>query len=213
MIQDLIIVNAKKYIGKPYVWGGESEAEGGFDCSGYIYNVLKDSGIKVSRSTAQGYYNKFKNNPCDKSIKGALLFFGKGKTKITHIAISSGDGIHMYESIGSSSNTKTNKGKGVSQTLISRRKDLVYVAAPFEIKKDIPVLAACRPNLKQGSKGTQVKYLQQDLNYVMNKTLVVDGVFGPKTKGVLIEFQKKHNLTADGIYGSHSHAIMKGLLL
>ena len=49
---------AKKYVGKPYVWGGESDAEGGFDCSGYVFNVLKDSGFPVGRLTAQGYYNK-----------------------------------------------------------------------------------------------------------------------------------------------------------
>lgn len=212
-IQETIIENAIKYLGKPYVWGGESESEGGYDCSGFVYNVLKDSGIKVSRLTAQSYYNKYKTNICEKTTKGALIFFGSGKSKISHIAISTGDGKYMYESIGNSKNTKTNKGKGVTKSLISRRKDLVYVAAPFEIKKDIPKLAASSPNLKQDSKGTEVKYLQLDLNYVMGSNLESDGIFGAKTKQALITFQKKYNLVTDGIYGSHSASVLKGLLV
>ena len=42
---DSNIVNAaKNYIGTPYVWGGESSSEGGMDCSGFVYNALKDAG-------------------------------------------------------------------------------------------------------------------------------------------------------------------------
>ena len=44
-----ILANAKRYLGMPYVWGGDSKAEGGFDCSGYVYNVLRDSGYPIGR--------------------------------------------------------------------------------------------------------------------------------------------------------------------
>lgn len=127
-----IIANAKKYLGTPYVWGGDCESEGGLDCSGYVINVLNDSEIKVERTTAQGLYNKFKENKADKKTEGALLFFGKSVSNITHVAIASGDGTHMYESIGSKSNTKKNKGKGVTYSLISRRKDLVACSLPYK---------------------------------------------------------------------------------
>ena len=38
---------AKAQIGKPYVWGAESPAEGGFDCSGLIDYAFKQAGIKI----------------------------------------------------------------------------------------------------------------------------------------------------------------------
>lgn len=79
-------------------------------------------------------------------------------------------------------------------------------------KQTPPKLASASPNLKKGSTGTQVKYLQQDLNYVLKSGLSTDGVFGTKTDSALRLFQKKYALTVDGIYGSKSKAKMKTLL-
>lgn len=42
--------------GYPYVWGGDSVAEGGFDCSGAVYRVQKIIGRPVPRTTAAKYY-------------------------------------------------------------------------------------------------------------------------------------------------------------
>lgn len=50
--------------------------------------------------------------------------------------------------------------------------------------------------LKNGSKGQEVKTLQQKLN------IQADGIFGKQTEEAVKEFQKKHNLTVDGIVGS-----------
>ena len=212
-IQEIIIKNCKKHLGTPYVWGGESLDEGGFDCSGFVHVVLNESDIKVGRATAQGLYNKYKKNTCDKDVPCALLFFGSGKTKITHVAISAGDG-KMYESIGGSKNTKSNPGKGVSLSKISRRKDFVFAATPFVFAASIiPKLASCSPVLKIGSKGVEVNYLQQDLNYVGAKpALETDGDFGPLTDAALRKFQNDHNLVNDGKYGKHSHDVMKECL-
>lgn len=52
-----------------------------------------------------------------------------------------------------------------------------------------------RPTLKQGHRGTHVGYLQQLLS------LVVDDIFGPKTRTAVVNFQKKHELLPDGIVG------------
>lgn len=49
--------------------------------------------------------------------------------------------------------------------------------------------------LKKGSKGEDVKKLQQLLK------ITVDGDFGPKTEEAVKKFQKEHKLTPDGICG------------
>lgn len=49
--------------------------------------------------------------------------------------------------------------------------------------------------LKLGSRGLDVKMLQQKLN------VKVDGIFGNQTKQAVIKFQLAHNLTGDGIVG------------
>lgn len=81
-----------------------------------------------------------------------------------------------------------------------------------------PKLASVTPNLKKGSTGTQVKYLQECLNYLGfkgkdGKTLTVDGDFGTNTEYALRAFQKKYKLVVDGIYGSKSKAKIQTLLI
>jgi peptidoglycan hydrolase-like protein with peptidoglycan-binding domain len=63
--------------------------------------------------------------------------------------------------------------------------------------------------LKQGSQGPDVRRLQEALNAIKlppipglaNQPLQVDGIFGPKTRGRVIQFQKTAGLDADGIVG------------
>lgn len=118
-----LVKAAQKYIGTPYVWGGESSAEGGFDCSGFVYNALKDAGYKVGRTTANGYrsygtsVNKAEMQP------GDLVFFGKNG-QATHIGIYIGNG-QMIHSSGGSKNTKSNPGKGVEIKNVDYRRDFL----------------------------------------------------------------------------------------
>ena len=128
-----IVTTARTYLGKPYVWGGESESEGGYDCSGFVYSVLNKCGMKVPRTTAQGY--SALGRTVTNIQSGDLLYFGKSATRITHIAIAVSS-TQMIESRGNSKNTKTNKGKGVSITNISHRNDLVLVKRIVDFKKE-----------------------------------------------------------------------------
>jgi len=66
--------------------------------------------------------------------------------------------------------------------------------------------------LKKGTKGSNVKTLQENLNMAINAGLEVDGSFGPKVEAALKEFQRKYGLTVDGIYGKNSYNKMKSLL-
>ena len=56
--------------------------------------------------------------------------------------------------------------------------------------------------IKKGSRGADVKTLQQKLN------LMVDGIFGPLTDEAVREFQKNNLLTVDGIVGPMTWAAL-----
>ena len=118
-----IVKAAKNYIGTPYVWGGESMAEGGMDCSGFVYSALKDAGYNVGRTTAQGYRSYgTKINKSDMQ-PGDLVFYGKDNNA-SHIGIYIGNG-QMIHSSGGSKNTKSNPGKGVSVANVDYRNDFL----------------------------------------------------------------------------------------
>jgi peptidoglycan hydrolase-like protein with peptidoglycan-binding domain len=57
--------------------------------------------------------------------------------------------------------------------------------------------------LSQGAIGSNVKHLQVMLNYlvVQKEQLKVDGIFGPKTRTNVVQFQQTSNLGQDGIVG------------
>lgn len=114
---------AQKYIGTPYVWGGESMSEGGMDCSGFVYNALKDAGYKVGRTTAQGYRSYGTSVGKADMQPGDLVFFGKNGNA-SHIGIYIGNG-QMIHSSGGSKNTASNPGKGVSVTNVDYRSDFL----------------------------------------------------------------------------------------
>lgn len=208
-MRNIIIENCKKYLGKPYVWGGESDAEGGYDCSGYTYNVLRDSGFSVNRSTAQGYSKLGLETAYSKAQIGDLLFFGKSIYSITHIAIYAGNGM-MYESTGSSKNTKNNPGKGVVLSKVSRRKDLVLIKNIIS-EKDAPSTVSTnvsRSWLQKGDVGQKVVDMQLMLiavGYLCGDN-GADGKFGGDTYSALCNFQKAYKLKVDGMYGESSKA-------
>lgn len=121
---DSNIVNAaKNYIGTPYVWGGESRQEGGMDCSGFVYNALKDAGYNVGRTTAQGYRSYGTTVSKSDMQPGDLIFYGKDGNA-SHIGIYIGNG-EMIHSSGGSKNTASNPGKGVSVTNVDYRSDFL----------------------------------------------------------------------------------------
>jgi hypothetical protein len=60
--------------------------------------------------------------------------------------------------------------------------------------------------IRQGSKGEDVKAVQDVLNFHIRRLapLAVDGIFGPLTQARVIEFQKSNKLTADGLVGPNT---------
>ncbi len=61
--------------------------------------------------------------------------------------------------------------------------------------------------LKQGEKGEDVRKLQEALNK-SGATLETDGKFGPATKSAVENYQRSHNLDADGVAGPKTLAAL-----
>ena len=98
-----VVSVAKKYLGVPYVFGGSSPS--GFDCSGFVYYVMKNSGKSVSRTSAAGLYNKSKKVSSPKA--GDLVFFSNTYTRgVSHVGIYIGSG-KMISASGSKVQTSS----------------------------------------------------------------------------------------------------------
>ena len=76
-----------------------------------------------------------------------------------------------------------------------------------------PVVKIATYTLRKGSKGNNVKTLQENLNMAINAGLKIDGNFGPATESAVKLFQSKYGLVADGIYGKNSYNKMKSVLI
>ena len=92
-----LIEEAEKYIGYPYVWGGDSP-ETSFDCSGFISYVFAASGVRdVGRLGVTSLYGRCTPIAPQEARPGDLIFFEgtiSGEEGITHVGLYVG-GNHM----------------------------------------------------------------------------------------------------------------------
>jgi len=66
-----------------------------------------------------------------------------------------------------------------------------------------------RPILSLGNSSILVKHLQVILNAtVAEDSLIIHGVFGKRTQAAVMDFQRKHALTVDGIVGPKTWAML-----
>lgn len=91
----VILKEAEKYVGYPYVWGGSGPSTS-FDCSGFVSYVYNQCGWDFGRLGAQGLYNISTRTSSPKP--GDLVFFtGTYDTpEISHVGIYVGDGWMLH---------------------------------------------------------------------------------------------------------------------
>ncbi len=83
--------------GATYVWGGESPAEGGFDCSGFVQYVYGRYGIRLPRTARQMAEAL---PPLDNRDKrpGDLVFFNTTGEPYSHVGIYIGHNDFVHSS-------------------------------------------------------------------------------------------------------------------
>ncbi len=101
-----LMVEAEKYIGYPYVYGG-SKPSTGFDCSGFVCWVFRKSGVyDTGRVGAKGLYSLCRDVSYEDVRPGDLVFFertmGSDVQGITHVGIYVGNDmmIHAGDPVG-----------------------------------------------------------------------------------------------------------------
>ncbi|HEX9996113.1 MAG TPA: NlpC/P60 family protein [Abditibacterium sp.] len=86
---------AQRYLGTPYVWGGESAR--GFDCSGFIMRVMRDLGYRALPHSAAEQFRY--GIPVAKSLlkPGDIVFFANTyKPGVSHVGIYLGRGRFIH---------------------------------------------------------------------------------------------------------------------
>ena len=89
-----IVAEAKKYLGTPYVYGGASPS--GFDCSGFVYYVLKQFGYSPYRTPADQYRMGTYVSKANLQPGDIVFFAGTYASGISHVGIYVGNGQFIH---------------------------------------------------------------------------------------------------------------------
>jgi cell wall-associated NlpC family hydrolase len=88
-----VVAAAAAQVGWPYVWGGESRAEGGFDCSGLVDYAFTAAGASLpGRPTAADLWRMGRPVPAAALQPGDLVFVGTAGGAPHHVGIYVGKG-------------------------------------------------------------------------------------------------------------------------
>jgi hypothetical protein len=122
---------ARSQLGEPYRWGGNSRADGGFDCSGLTSASYASAGVPIPR-TAQAQYNAGHHVPAQQIRAGDLVFFGSGPRGVRHVGMA----ISPTQMINA-----PDEGQVVSIGPIQRH-DFVGATRPVRTQADDPGVSA-----------------------------------------------------------------------
>jgi len=185
-----------------------------FDCEGFLRWLFELIGVPFYGAGATTQWQTSSNWVAKGEIstlpRNLVCCVYKWRTdRMSHAGMSTGDGnggvIHC-STIVQRGNAFTDPSPwthwGIPAGLYSTE-ELKKAGLDVSESKNVPIL-------RKGNSGPAVKVLQNLLNQ-WGANLNVDGVFGSKTEAAVKDFQSTHKLTADGIVGPKTRAILDPL--
>jgi cell wall-associated NlpC family hydrolase len=95
-----ILATADSYLGKGYVYGGDTPAVG-FDCSGFVQYVFGHHGVNLPRTSRQQAGAGQALSSKIASLKpGDLMLFSSRGGRVDHVAIYAGNNRILHSSAG-----------------------------------------------------------------------------------------------------------------
>ena len=117
-----VVPRGERYIGVPYVWGGETPK--GFDCSGFVQYVYRAEGVELPRTSRQMAGSGFAVSRQEMAIGDLMLFADNGP--ISHVAIYAGNGRFIHSSSSGNGvrydDLSSQRGAWYSQNLVAVRR-------------------------------------------------------------------------------------------
>lgn len=195
---------------QPSCKGCKWEGKLAFDCRGFTYWCLLNAyGMKLKGGgcTSQWGYNinwlkkgDIKNMP---NVVCCVFQYYKGKYQHTGLHIGDGKIIHCSNGVQWGDISE----KGWTHYAIPAG---LYTAEEVKMagKPETDKAENTPPTLRKGSRGDDVKKLQEMLNALGYDCGAADGIFGAKTEIAVRSFQQANGLAADGIAGKNTLALL-----
>ena len=182
-------------------------------CATFICWLFKGTGLvpKTASCANMLEYFEVNNQIVKKPIPGDLVFFkySTNNRRTNHVGLViavNGDTITTIEG-NTSKTSQDNGGKVMKRT---RKSCIIAYARPRYENIGSSDLTP-RKTIWMGSRGEDVKYLQQKLASFGYHVGGADGIFGVNTCNAVIEFQTDHKLHADGIVGVNTWAKIESI--
>ena len=179
-----------------------------FDCAGFVLDEMQLAGVPFYGQGATTQWNTASNWAAKGEISTmpanlVCVVYKYKDGKMSHAGLSIGDGaggvIHCSTFV-KRGNVFTDNPKwthwGIPRGLYTTEE---LRKAGIDVPEDDNM-----PTLRRGSRGEQVRLLQETLNELPAGAaldLKVDGVFGAETEKAVRQFQADHGLTVDGVVG------------
>ena len=165
-----------------------------------------------SELTAQGYYSSKIDGKYGPKTKNAVINF----QKVNGLAPDGVTGSKTLYALGiSTNNSRTSRVQTKLKSLGIYKGNVDGIYGPktkdavisFQKQKNLSPDGIVGPktlaalNVQTDSQVHQIQNKLKNWGFYQGN---IDGIYGPKTKAAVIEFQKKHNLKADGIVGTNT---------